>query len=59
MAKIERERIERAARIYRSAADAARALGIQRSSFSRLCKHYGIQTPNQKRAEARKAAQAA
>lgn len=59
MARIERERIERAARIYAGSGDAARALGIRQSSFSRLCKHYGIETPNQRRARHRKAAQAA
>jgi len=54
MAKIARERIERAARIYASNQDAAAALGIQPGSFSRLCRQYGIPTPRQRRAERRK-----
>uniref|UniRef100_A0A6M3XNX9 Uncharacterized protein n=1 Tax=viral metagenome TaxID=1070528 RepID=A0A6M3XNX9_9ZZZZ len=44
-----RERIERAARIYRTAQDAARALGIHAGSFNRLCAQYGIETPNQRK----------
>ncbi len=45
MQKIERERIERAARIYASNEDASRALGIAGGSFSRLCRLYRIETP--------------
>ena len=45
MRKVERERIERAARIYASNEDACRALGIAAGSFSRLCRLYGIETP--------------
>ena len=44
-----RERIEKAVRIYRTTGDAAAALGIAPSSFGRLCRRYGIQTPNQRR----------
>ena len=42
---ISRDRIERAARIYKSNQDASRALGIDMRSFSRLCRKYGIATP--------------
>lgn len=45
MKKIARERVERAARIYASNKDAGVALGVTPSSFARLCRHYGIQTP--------------
>ena len=45
MARIERERIERVARIYASNQDASQALGIVMRSFSRLCREYGIETP--------------
>lgn len=49
MAKIDRERIERAARIYANNTDAGTALGIAPGSFSRLCHHYGIPTPSERR----------
>ena len=49
MAKIERERIERAARIYASNRDAGLALGIAAGSFGRLCRRYGIETPTARR----------
>lgn len=42
---IERERIERAARIYASNRDAGVALGIAPGSFGRLCRRYGVETP--------------
>ena len=42
---IDRERIERAARIYASNSDAGLALGIAPGSFGRLCRRYGIETP--------------
>ncbi len=45
MRKIDRERIERVARIYGSNKAAGAALGITPSSFARLCRRYGIQTP--------------
>ena len=41
----DRVRIERAARIYRSNMDAGLALGIAPGSFGRLCRRYGIETP--------------
>jgi hypothetical protein len=45
MKKIARERVERAARIYANNKDAGAALGVTPSSFARLCRQYGIQTP--------------
>ena len=45
MEKISRERIERAARIYKSSKDASQALGLAPGSFSRACRKYGIPTP--------------
>lgn len=45
MRKIDRERIARVARIYGSNKAAGAALGITPSSFARLCRRYGIQTP--------------
>jgi len=49
MPGIERERIERAARIYASNQDAGLALGIAPGSFGRLCRRYGIETPQARR----------
>ena len=46
---IERDRIERAARIYASNRDAGLALGIAPSSFGRLCRRYGVETPKARR----------
>ena len=45
MARIDRERVERVARIYATSQDAGRALGIAAASFCRLCRKYGIETP--------------
>ena len=45
MPKIEKDRIERAARIYASNHDAGLALGIAPGSFGRLCRRYGVETP--------------
>lgn len=42
---IERERVERVARMYSSNEAAGQALGIVSRSFSRLCRQYGIETP--------------
>ncbi len=49
MAKIGRERVERAARIYSSNQEAGQALGIVMQSFGRLCREYGIETPYARR----------
>ena len=43
------ERIERAARIYRTSKEAAAAIGCSRVHFQRLCKRYDILTPMQRR----------
>ena len=45
MPSIEKDRIERAARIYASNDAAGSALGIAPGSFGRLCRRYGIETP--------------
>ncbi len=49
MIRIERERIERVARMYPSTKDASQALGIAPGSFSRLCRQYEIETPRSRR----------
>ena len=46
---IERERLERVARMYSSNEGACKALGIVNRSFSRLCRQYGIETPYARR----------
>ena len=56
MVKVERERVELAARIYRTSKDAGMALGIAPQSFSRLCRTYGILTPAARRRRNRKSA---
>lgn len=40
-----RDRIEKVARMYRTNKDAAAALSIAPGSFSRLCRQYGVETP--------------
>lgn len=49
MEQFDRERVERAARIYASNRDAGLALGIAPGSFGRLCRRYGIETPQARR----------
>ncbi|MBI2504302.1 MAG: hypothetical protein HYW07_13835 [Candidatus Latescibacteria bacterium] len=49
MNKIDKERIERAARIYASNRDAGLALGIAPGSFGRLCRRFGIPTPQSRK----------
>ncbi len=49
MSTMDKERIERAARIYASNHDAGLALGIASGSFGRLCRRYGIETPQARR----------
>ena len=53
---IERQQIERVARIYHSNEDAGRALGITMRSFSRLCRQYQIETPHARRRRRRQEA---
>ena len=52
--RIDRERIERAARMYSTNEDASRALGIEPRSFSRLCRRYGVETPYARRLRERR-----
>ena len=40
---------EDVARIYKSNADASRALGITTQAFGRLCRQHGIETPHARR----------
>ena len=42
-------RIHNVSRIYRTAKDAANAVGISAAHFRRLCVHYGIEPPSQRR----------
>lgn len=49
-----RERLERVCRLYRTAQDAARALGLTTSAFYRLCKQHGLATPAQRRRQAQR-----
>ena len=49
MAAIGRERVERAARMYATNQGAGIALGIAPGSFGRLCRRYGIETPQGRR----------
>ena len=53
---ISRERVERAARMYRNNAEAATALGLAwPTSFARLCHRYGVLTPYERRHGKRRA----
>ena len=45
MPSIEKDRIKRVAQIYASNDAAGSALGIAPGSFGRLCRRYGIETP--------------
>ena len=47
---IPRERIERAARMYKTSRQAGQALGIAGVSFNRLCRKFGILTPAERSA---------
>ena len=58
MIRIERERVERAARMYPSTKSASEALGIAPGSFSRLCREYQIETPRTRRRRQRTEARA-
>lgn len=53
MEHYDRDRIERAARMYTSNRDAGLALGIAPGSFGRLCRRYGIETPQTRRRQRR------
>lgn len=54
MPTISKERIQRAARMYSSNIAASQALGITPETFGRLCRHYDIRTPIERR-QARRA----
>ena len=54
MRKVQREQIERAARLYKSNKDASLALGITLQAFGRICKRYGIETPYERRRTSRR-----
>lgn len=54
--RIDRDRIQRAARMYSTNEAASRALGIEPRSFSRLCRRYGIETPYARRLRERREA---
>ncbi len=47
--KIDREEVERAARMYPSGAAAARALGIYASTFMDLCRRLGVDPPHKRK----------
>lgn len=47
--RVDPQRLRQAARMYRSVTDAASAVGINRATFTRLCKEHGIATPWQRR----------
>ena len=47
--RTDRDRVERAARIYSTNEAASRALGIEPRSFSRLCRRSGIESPYARR----------
>ena len=53
MPSIEKDRIERAVRIYASDDAAGSALGIAPGSFGRLCHRYGIETPQARKSRRR------
>ena len=55
--EISEHRIRTVARIYNTNRYAAEALGIAPGSFERLCKHYGVQSPAQRRQKAREGLQ--
>jgi len=46
---ISRETVERAARVYRTATDAALALGCSKQTFLRLCERFAIEAPAERR----------
>ena len=54
--RVDRDRIERAARVYSTNEGAGQALGIEPRSFSRLCRRYGVETPYARRLRERRQA---
>ena len=57
MRKIDKEELERAARIYKSNKEASAALGIACGSFSRACRIHGVETPYSRARRKRREAQ--
>jgi hypothetical protein len=49
LSSVNKETLERAARLYKQNAAASAALGITQRTFSRLCRQYGIETPYARR----------
>ena len=47
--KVDREDVERAARMYPSGAVAARALGIDAGTFMNLCRRFGVEPPHERK----------
>jgi hypothetical protein len=47
---LQREQVERCSRMYKTNKFAADAMGVSTGSFSRMCKRYSIESPNQKSA---------
>jgi len=53
MQTMDKERLERVARIYKSNKEASEALGMAPGSFGRACRRYGIETPYVRRRKGR------
>jgi len=47
--KVDREEVERVARMYPSGAAAARALGITVKTFINLCRRFGVEPPHERK----------
>ena len=47
--KVNREEVERGARIYPSGAAAARAIGIDAGAFMELCRRFGVEPPHKRK----------
>lgn len=45
MNRVNKQALERVARIYKSNKEASQAIGLHPRSFSRLCRQHGILTP--------------
>jgi len=56
MKPINKDAVERVARIYKSNKEASQAIGIHPRSFARLCREHGILTPWMRQRQQRRAA---
>ena len=56
MQKINRESVERAARLYKTNTEASLALGMHPTAFGSACRKYDIETPGARKLRARKRA---